>query len=1128
MNLKTTLVLLILVAAGAVLVWPLATGWFGLSTPVAETETSPALAVLEKEMTPEQLQRIEVTQGSRKLVLERGPGGDWSLPGRWPTRKLEVQELVSLLSGLHSRFAPEPLTGHPETLDQSGQEHPAITVKVKTGEKEHTLTFAEMKESSTTNRFSQPTSLRIDGGDQVIRLGPGILAILDRPLDYYLQRRLFSSERVAGEAGATDKTERLAARQLTVEDKKDGANSYSLTREGEDWQVTAPVRDRTDPDKLKQILGAAPDLWAEKFVERGSKPLSDFGLESPEQVIAVTRPGGDTVTLLIGKTSPTVRERQVTRPSPPPQPGMPPMPPLTETVREELRYAKLKDNDQVFEIKADRVKDLLVPVKDLRDARLARFNTTDVRQLELKYAGLDMVLVKDKDKDRWRLEKPIKADAESSKINDLLDKLSGLQARDADVIDKADAKTYGFDNPAAVGTLKVTVEEEKGEGNKKTKKTRTFGFTLGKHDLDKKKLYLKVDGLERVDAVEDGLVALAKRPVLAYRGRRVLDFSTADLERIEVQKPGETLALKQVKDTWRLETPVAVEADSGKAGGLASTLSNLEATEYVNDAPKPQDLEAYGLAKDPLRVKISFTQASKKPVQTLLIGKVRPGKAGEFFARLESSPSVFALKKETRESIDQGSLAYRPLQLWQVAAEDVKSLRIQQAGQPEYTLSRKDGAWHIGGPFEASAVTAQVEPILNELTSLRSERYETHASKDLKAVGLDVPYLRLVLTATVKPSAEEKKPAKPEKEWTLIVGKPTEKDPKVRFAKLGDSEAIFVVGDKLLMAVDKEALGLLNPKLLTLEAKTIERMQWQGGATPLDLQRKGEEWQVKAPPTAPFTADRAAVEGLLRDSSELEAVRFAAYGPKVDLAKFGLDKPGVTVVVTVQPPAVAGKTPPAVTHSLALGKIVEGSSGERYARLDNGPGVAVLSSSSAGEFTKSYLDFVNRTLVKADAGQAKGLVRQMGEQVLELRKSDTGWQIVKPLEIRGDDSLLDQLVDQLASLQARRVAGYQAKDLKPFGLDAPAATVTLRTATPVILKIGKEAEGPGMEKGERFAQVEGSEVVGVLPASLARQLLADPIRFRERTVARFTDADRALLERGGARRPSPRWTAPGN
>jgi hypothetical protein len=106
------------------------------------------------------------------------------------------------------------------------------------------------------------------------------------------------------------------------------------------------------------------------------------------------------------------------------------------------------------------------------------------------------------------------------------------------------------------------------------------------------------------------------------------------------------------------------------------------------------------------------------------------------------------------------------------------------------------------------------------------------------------------------------------------------------------------------------------------------------------------------------------------------------------------------------------------------------------------------------------------------------------------------------------------IVDQLASLQAKRVAGYQAKDLKPFGLDVPAATVTLQTAKPVVLKIGKVAEGPGAEEGERFASVEGSEVVGVLPAGLAKQLVADPIRFRDRTVARFTDADRALLERG--------------
>ena len=54
------------------------------------------------------------------------------------------------------------------------------------------------------------------------------------------------------------------------------------------------------------------------------------------------------------------------------------------------------------------------------------------------------------------------------------------------------------------------------------------------------------------------------------------------------------------------------------------------------------------------------------------------------------------------------------------------------------------------------------------------------------------------------------------------------------------------------------------------------------------------------------------------------------------------------------------------------------------------------------------------------------------------------------------------------------MAAYQAKDLKPFGLDAPAAIVTFRltsgSAKPVehVLKIGKPAD----EKSPRAAPTE--------------------------------------------------------
>src|SRR5262249_33819001 len=154
---------------------------------------------------------------------------------------------------------------------------------------------------------------------------------------------------------------------------------------------------------------------------------------------------------------------------------------------------------------------------------------------------------------------------------ELLDKLSGLQAREKDVLDKADPKAYGLDKPAA--TVKITVEEEsKEKAATKNRKSKTFTFALGKHDAAKSKLYVRVEGLERINAVDDAVWKLVDRPALAYRGRRVLDLANADIAKIEVHRPGRPFTLEQVKGSWRLAAPVQADMDSSKAGQLAGDL----------------------------------------------------------------------------------------------------------------------------------------------------------------------------------------------------------------------------------------------------------------------------------------------------------------------------------------------------------------------------------------------------------------------------------------------------------------------------------------------------------------------------------------------------------------------------
>src|SRR5438132_1728613 len=240
MNFRTTLLLAVLVAAGAV-------GWrlsaINEKAPTANADTDKSGM---RELSSHKLTKIEIHHAGKQLVLERPSGGEWSLPGKWPTRKQAVDELINVVAGLSStRFTPlEPKTDY-------GLDKPALEMVVESGSRKHRLKFAE--EQSESNRFSRATFVQVDENPEVIRLAPGLIAIPQRPQDYYQQRRLFPSERVARDSFSQEKIDRLDAQSIAV--KGTGGN-YVLTRKGDEWDLNEPVHDHVDPDKLKTVLSS--------------------------------------------------------------------------------------------------------------------------------------------------------------------------------------------------------------------------------------------------------------------------------------------------------------------------------------------------------------------------------------------------------------------------------------------------------------------------------------------------------------------------------------------------------------------------------------------------------------------------------------------------------------------------------------------------------------------------------------------------------------------------------------------------------------------------------------------------------------------------------------------------------
>src|SRR5438067_2187891 len=122
MNFRTTLLLLVLAAGGGAAYYYRAPIAARLGRAPRSADATPDTLFILRNLRPDTITRVEVTHDGNTVELVR-EGKAWSLPGGWPTRGPEVQELIDLLTGLDSRFDPIPVGGgtdlHPYGLDPS-------------------------------------------------------------------------------------------------------------------------------------------------------------------------------------------------------------------------------------------------------------------------------------------------------------------------------------------------------------------------------------------------------------------------------------------------------------------------------------------------------------------------------------------------------------------------------------------------------------------------------------------------------------------------------------------------------------------------------------------------------------------------------------------------------------------------------------------------------------------------------------------------------------------------------------------------------------------------------------------------------------------------------------------------
>jgi len=1085
--------------------------------------------------------------GQAPLTITRNADGTWSQPGNWPLRESEVAVLTNALAGLQPRFAPLPYDAeNAAKYGLSAEQKPvALSLEAKSETVTRTIKLTLGRPEQTDGGdFSQACFLRVDEENEVVQLGAEAYDLLARSPEVYRRRQLVTDvERIKLPAEGSERSGRSpllgdAFTSVTLEnngtkvsftrigktpearrdpDRPNAEPTLSLDRLAQSWDVRTDgptgFIDRPDPAKLKSILTAVADLWAEGFVPVADATVAKTGLDKPAKSIALGRTDGKPLTLVIGNV---IRTSLKLEDAPKPMfPGAPPAPP--KAVSEEYRAAQIVGNDLVFELRTDKLNDLFpANLEELRDARLARWDTAEVQSVVVALKGKPATTVtrkpgvKDADKDEDRQDRWYVGDrlAESAKVTELLDALSKLEAKAKDEFtdnpDAAKLTAAGID--VAAGTkISITVQPRSATGDAALP-PRTISYTVGNDDATKKKLALLVAGRERLNFVDDAVFKFIDRPALAYRSRKLIDTAGLTLDALAVTREGEAFALALAKkekpadaDAWNFTAPIAAPADAGKVTPFAEKFTKLEVIDYLEEAPTPEDLDKkYGLAKPRFTVNLGFAGPNAAP-QVLTVGVAREGKP-EAYARLNNG-NVFSIAKAVPDALEAGAVALLAPQLWSIPDGKLKSVTVTRDKNPPYTLTETAGAWALAGPFSAVLPKATIDPTIIGLRVVNVAKYETLAAKNLADFGLDQPYLRIALTAEEGAAPLIR---------TLLVGKVTADG--ARFAKLeGDkTPAIFTLPAATIQLLDVAPLDRLDKNLLALDPAKIASLTLNA-AKPADavkLVRTGTDWKVDG---QTFAVDGPTIQALAFIAGKPPTTRLAAYGDQTKWADYGLDAPTtISVELTSTPP----ETP--VKHVIKLGKTE--ANGERYVRIDDGLAVGVLPARAAETLAKTKLDFVDRGLLKFDPIEFQGLTRITGKDVLELALAGTTWEVVKPAKLKADAAVVEDLAAILSQLRVDKVAAFAPKDAAAeFGLNDTAAVFTIKfkaagkdeTRT---LKLGKPVDAAKPD-GDRYASVD-PQVVGVLPAMVVKKLTGSPLKYRDRALAKFVDADVIQLERG--------------
>jgi hypothetical protein len=410
--------------------------------------------------------------------------------------------------------------------------------------------------------------------------------------------------------------------------------------------------------------------------------------------------------------------------------------------------------------------------KEAVKQKLIDLNPDDATAITLHYPDREIGL--EKGDGGWRLTKPVAAAADEVTVKNLLRAIADAEV--TKTLDDAptDLAPFGLTTPAV--TVTVTAKGQPLPALKLGKTTAVSNSTYVQR-AEQPKIYLTGAGFHS---------GMDKQPK-DLRDKKVVDFKDDEITRIALRGPQGAVALAKQDGAWTITQPAAYKADANAVRALLSTVRNLRATDFANDAPADADLVTYGLDNPDRELVL---RAGEGATVTLLLGK--ESEQG-LYAKAGDKPTVFVVGKWVTTDLSKGVNDLRDKSLLSFDPAAVTAIEVGRGDGEQFTLARAGDTWSLSG-VEGVPNAGVVDPFVAGLSHLSGNQIVADAAPDLGQYGLAAP--AVTITVQGKDGAGL---------GTVRFGSYTPNPPATEYtAKRDDDATVFQLRDFQFKQLDKK------------------------------------------------------------------------------------------------------------------------------------------------------------------------------------------------------------------------------------------------------------------------------------------------------------------------------------